>query len=182
MTGVSVVQKFIQALRFTGLLFLKPLSPFVRPPAPPNSLHDPRLVAQAPNLTSQPPSSEGTKPRLCCLSFYCLFCFVWGGYSALFGDRDSDCRLASSKLATTRDGLYQNNFPQACFLSRVPDVSRLKLSTRNGERGPGDQEEVPGSMPRVDGGLDSDVALGDGGRTIRTLRKAKLSLRLAWAK
>lgn len=28
MTGVSVVQKFIQALRFTGLFILKPLSPF----------------------------------------------------------------------------------------------------------------------------------------------------------
>lgn len=42
-------------------------------------------------------------------------------------------------------------------------------------------QEVPGSIPRVDGGLDSDIALGDGDRTIRTLRKAKLSLRLAWA-
>lgn len=43
-------------------------------------------------------------------------------------------------------------------------------------------QEAPGSIPRVDSGRDSDVALGGGGRgrTIRTLRKAKLSLRLTW--
>lgn len=86
MTGVSVVQKFIQALEFTGLFILKPLSPFGALLARllPQTLsmrrvriH--RLVAQAPNLRSQPPSSEGTQPHLCCLFFIVLFCFVLQG-------------------------------------------------------------------------------------------------------
>lgn len=79
---------------------------------------------------------------------------------------------------------------QLPLLSLVLDMSRLKLSTRNGEGGPREvsplgfcwpsMQEAPGSIPRVDSGLDSDVALGDRGRTMRTLRKAKSSLKLTW--
>lgn len=113
----------------------------------------------------------------------------------MFGDRDSlqanlkqTCYVPGMALkfrSSTR-----SNFPSVSFLSLVLDMSHLKLSTRNGEGGPGEvspmgfclpsTQEAPGSMPRVDSGLDSDVALGDRGRTIRTLRKAKLSLRLTW--
>lgn len=102
MTGVSVIQMFIQALGFTGLFILKPLSPFGALLA--------HLLPQTLFMTtgwwlkcqtSHPNHHPQKEHRPISAVYFLLFRFVLqGGYSALFGDRDSDRRLASKKLAT----------------------------------------------------------------------------------